>query len=408
MKQLNREFFLALTVFSKEIFGIRVGGGTLDVYQLLIAACGIVLYLNLKRMFSLVAVLAAIPILSAGLFLLYDYPITSQFIRQVLAVSFIFCGTAAYLLHCSPEKLAIGYFRVCYWAAIFGISQFCLSVVGIYILIKLPMRLDSFAAEPSHYAVAIAPCVYYCIRYHKTPAAKHRSAVILSSLALTISATAVAIASIAFAVAFYKRRGFFAAILLILTAPLLLSIPPEKFPDVIATRLTSMQEYAETDGEPWETVNLTTLSFATNFEIMAQTLADGRLLGNGFCGHSVAYYNCYDSTVFANHKWYGINAPAAHCLVIRIVSEFGLPGIAVLMYFIWSTLSRNHVSLWAMFCLMAIVARLFKLGSWIDYGMPLFLLGAVYFTERATVTSTSTVSHVAGRIRIQASGRPAQ
>jgi hypothetical protein len=383
MKYPSKEFFLAVTVFSKELTGVYVGTALVDVYQILIAAAGFMLFIRPERLPGLVAVLVGVTAYSAGLFALYDYPVTTTFVRQTVAVSFIYLGLAAFMMTCSAQKLAVAYINVCYLAAIFGLVQFCLSAAGINLLILLPLRLDSFAAEPSHYAVAMAPCVYYCFRYCRSLRAKRRAAVILGSVVLTVSTTAVAVLSVAFALAFYSRRGILVALLLIVGSPFLMMVPAELFPDVIASRLVDMDAYIESAGDPWETNNLTVLSFVTNFEVMSDTMRNGRLLGNGFCGHAVAYDRLFGDTEFVYHKRYGMNAPAAHCLLIRIVSEFGVPGALVLGLTFWHFVTNRRADIWCMFFIMAMTARALKLGSWIDYGLPLFVLGTVYMSSRA-------------------------
>jgi hypothetical protein len=383
MKYPTKEFFLAATVFSKEPFGVHVGSALVDVYQLLIAAIGFLLFIKPERLFSLVAVLVGVIVSSAGLFVLYDYPVTNMFVRQVVAVSYVYLGLAAFLMSCSAEKLAVAYVKVCYLAALFGIVQFCLSAVGINVLIQLPLRLDSFAGEPSHYAVAIAPCVYYCFRYCRSFRAKRRAAVIFSSVILTISTTAVAALAVAFSLAFYSRRGITVALLLVVAVPFLMMIPADVFPPVISSRFIDMGTHIHSDAESWETNNLTVLSFATNFEVMATTLLDGRILGNGFCGHAIAYDRLFENTEFIDHRRYGINAPAAHCLLIRIISEFGVPGALILGLTLWHFVSNRRSDLWCMFFVMAMTGRSLKLGGWIDYGLPLFVLGAVYLQSRS-------------------------
>ncbi len=407
MKQPTKEFFLAVTVFSKEPFGFYFGGALIDVYQLLIAAAGFMLFIKPERLSGLVAVLMGVIVSSVGLFVLYGYPVSDMFVRQVLAVSYVYLGLGAFLLACSAEKLAAAYVNVCFIAALFGIAQFCLSAVGINILLKLPLRLDSFAGEPSHYAVATAPCVYYCFRYCRSGRAKRRAAVILGSVVLTISTTALAVVAVAFSLAFYSRRGIIVVLLLIVLSPFLMMIPVEVLPEVISSRLIDMETHMDSDAEPWETSNLTVLSFATNFEVMISSLSEGRILGNGFCGHAIAYDRLYWNTEFQNHKWYGINAPPAHCLLIRIISEFGIPGALVLVLTIWHFVTNRRADLWCMFFIMAIVGRSLKLGSWVDYGLPLFVLGAVYLqSQKADSPRGNRQSRPNVRYRSRMANRP--
>lgn len=381
MKYLTREYALALTVFSKEPFGITLGGGEVDAYQLVVAASGFVLFFDPKRLFGLIAVIALVFGFSSFLMYSTGDALSQLFLRQAAAVFFIYVGLGAILMNCSRERLIAAYVQVCFIAAILGLLQLGLSFAGINILIKVPLRLDSLAGEPSHYAVAIAPCVYYCLTHLTTLWDKQVAAVIVLSLLLTVSATAVAVLALAISVAFYSRRGILTVLALLLFGPLLLTIPPEVFPEVIASRITSMQRWANTSGESWESNNLTVLSFSTNLDVALSTISDGRLFGNGFCGHASAYHRRFEGTEFVNHRRYGINAPAAHCLTIRIVSEFGILGILFLAVVVWKAVRMNG-TIWHMFLLFALAGRSLKLGSWIDYGFPMFLMAAWYLANR--------------------------
>ncbi len=382
---ISKELLLALTVFSKEIGGLPMGGTYVDLFQLVVASYGLVFYMNLRRLWVLVGVLAGVVVVSMGLFATYDYPISTQFIRQAGAVSFIYVGIGSLLLRCSPGKLVTAYVNVCFFAALFGLIQFALSTRGINFLLKVPMRLDSVTFEPSHYAVAIAPCIYYCLRYWDRPGVKERAVVILTSLALTVSATAIGVFAISFSLAFFKRRGIAAVLLLTAVSPLLIAFADDVLPDVILSRFIYLKEIVERGSDSWDTENLTVLSYSTNFDVMKETIREGRIFGNGFCGHAIAYRRQYDHTTFSRHTWYGINAPGAHCLAIRIVSEFGIPGAIIMVILITKVVSNRRPDIWGMFLVVAIMARAIKIGSWIDYGLPVFLLAVFYLGGQAAI-----------------------
>ena len=387
LRGCRKEVALAITVFSKELFAVPVGGSEVDVYQLCIAGIGCFMLSRPRQQTGLVISAAATVLLTLLLYRQYNFAISATLMRQVGAVSFLLFGTGAYVLTCSRRRLLYAYYRVCYYAALLGLLQMVLSLIGLQVLIRLPLRLDSLAAEPSHYAVAIAPCVYYCVRNFQTSTRKNETYVILASLVLTVSATAVAVLVISVALAFFRRRGFLAIIAGMLAFPILINVPPDIFPHAIATRITDMREHVQSQDRPWESLNLTVVSFATNFDVMWSTIEQGHVFGNGFCGHSQAYHRHYDGTAFLDHHHYGINSIPAHCLLIRIVSEFGLPGLLLLVWTIGRFIMQHRSDVWSMFFVMALLSRGFKLGSWIDYGLPIFLLAPFYFRGRIAVTS---------------------
>ncbi|MDG2130416.1 MAG: hypothetical protein P8K08_20615 [Fuerstiella sp.] len=396
MRHINKELFLVLTIFSKELLGVSVAGSTIDFYQVTIAVAGLSLYFSQKKTFGLMATLTGILASSVAIFSYYETPISQTFLKQSAAVLFLYAGLGSYLLGCSEQKLASAYIRVCFWMAVFGIVQVILSLRGVDVYICLRGRLDSLTSEPSHYAVAVGPCVYYCFRYSRTFAARCRAVVIIGSVLMTVSATGVAVVSMAFALAFFRQARFAIVVLLAAASPLLLTmIPADAVPEVISSRFTSMHEYFGNASEPWDTTNSTILSFGTNLDVAIAPLAEGRIFGNGFCGHEAAYHRRYSHTEFVHHRLYELNIRSAHCLGIRIISEFGIPGILFTMFTVWYFIVHRRSNLWCMFLLVTFVGRMLKLGSWVDYGIPLFLLSAVYFSATLPVAKRSLSS--AGR-----------
>lgn len=387
-----KELAVVFTIFSKELFGIPLGGTTVDVYIIAIAGFGLITWFNPGRLFPLIAALFGILLTSSIILLSKNAEFTATFYRQAAVAVYLFVGIGAYLTSCSEIKLLAAYLEVCFWMAVLGIIQVALSLMGYDVLICVHGRLDSLTYEPSHYVVAIGPCAYYGFRYARSSSAKLRSAVVLVSLLLTACGTMVPVLAVCFALACFRQARVAVAVMLLAVSPLLLSvIPADAIPKQISSRFVAMGEYLSDAENPWDTYNLTVLSFATNLDVAIEAVRDGRWYGNGFCGHSEAYHRHYEGTAFVNHRSYTLNIRAAHCLGIRILSEFGVLGAAFTFWVIWYFLIKRRRDIWCMFLLITFVARVLKLGSWLDYGLPLYILWALkyYIPDQSAVAATS-------------------
>ncbi|MBN8787271.1 MAG: hypothetical protein J0I84_09280, partial [Terrimonas sp.] len=101
----------------------------------------------------------------------------------------------------------------------------------------------------------------------------------------------------------------------------------------------------------------------------------GNLIGSGLGGHEETYYRYYEHSTFKYNYFFGLNAPSAHSLTIRIFSEFGMVGLILYI----TTLARKVILLdngifrgISLACLSHFICKSFKLGGYIDYGTPFF------------------------------------
>jgi len=184
--------------------------------------------------------------------------------------------------------------------------------------------------------------------------------------------------------AFLNLNSALVSVTVLFVFPFLNLLPTEfigYLPDVISSRFFKFADLMREGNNSWDTNNLTVLSFATNFEVMKSTLFQGRWYGNGFCGHSPAYQRYFENTEFVNHMSYGTNAIPAHCLTIRTISEFGVIGVVGFIAGIGRLITSKRNDIWFLFGLAAIASRSLKLGSWVDYGLPIFLLAPFFLPQ---------------------------
>jgi hypothetical protein len=376
---------VAATVFSKELCSISIQGSQVDIFQLLVAAYGLLIWRpEIQNWIGYAAVFA---VWNAAVLLINDFPM-STFIKQTAAASFIYVGIASVVASVPPVKLWHCYLRVCTWCAAFGLVQIALSAAGFHFLIKVPMRLDSLTYEPSHYVVAVGPALFYYISRFRLASEWRSLALLLLSVVATLSATGLALLGICALLTFYRKSGVLiiavAIIVWMVTPPLSeLNFTELGMPETIESRLTSMQEYLQSEEDSGVSDNLTVLSFTTNYEVAMSTFKEGRCWGNGFCGHASAYHEHFLGDPFMSHERYGINSIPAHCLGIRIISEFGLFGIMLFAWLVSKPVTGGFHPrrIWASAFLIAFLLRCVKLGSLVDYGFPLFVVAAVIYSH---------------------------
>tara|TARA_B110000908_G_scaffold149064_1_gene182065 strand:+ start:743 stop:1963 length:1221 start_codon:yes stop_codon:yes gene_type:complete len=374
-------YLLAFSIFSREIFGVFLMGSIFDVYQLSLAAIGVIQLRNTQRLGGIVSAIIGMMVLGVGLLTFYGYPY-GVLLKQGAAILFVYVGYGSLLLQLKPISLLRAYKQVVLLAALFGIVQWFASYAGVMLLMKVPGRLDSLAYEPSHYAVAIAPAVFMALwsLLKQRHFGDWRSWVIIGSLCLTVSLTSVIILFVCVAMVTLNKKGILLTLVAVVGMVWLLS-NPQFLPAEIATRIEASQSYSENGGELESQSNASVLSAASNWEVAKTTIQRGRILGNGFGGHSHAYHEILGDTSFANHINYGTNDISGHCLLIRCISEFGFLGIA--FYVLWMMRGIKAIvseqQIWWALSAVYLVGRMVKIGGFMDYGMPIYMMAPIIF-----------------------------
>jgi hypothetical protein len=387
--QTNRRlcFLLAFSVYSKELFDIQIGSSKVDVFQIALAGYGALAY-GVSSAFAIRVAVSWALLLGLGYALLttFNYD-TRTLLWQGGPAALTYFGFAGLIGRVSGTTLVRTYKRVTFGVALIGLLQFAMSLAGVKILMQTSGRLDSIVYEPSHYAIAISPAAYMSLRsiIRKrnvfSIAANFTEYVIIASLLLTFSLSGYLALLLCVVLPTLHARGIgvFFVIVIIGTAAYL---NPKLLPSEVGSRLEALKDATAEETSPFEVNNLSVYSALTNLEVAIDSIGHGRILGNGFGGHAAAYDE------YVKRKGYfqiarreRFNVIAAHSLVIRVLSEFGVIGVWI--YFTWilkGIHSRNNDRrIWWTLSSIYFFGRMFKLGGYFEIGMPLFLLAPLVF-----------------------------
>lgn len=379
-------WFVAFSVYSKELFGIRFGESDVDLFQLGLGFFGAIVF-GLRSPIAIKVGIAWGTILALSYVLLNIYGFATNIIaRQGVPSAVVYFGFAGLLSVVKPSTLLRAYRKVSFWVAGFGLAQFALSLVGMMILMKAKGRLDSICYEPSHYAIAIAPALYLSVRdtinigLFKNVKGNLENLVIIASSLATLSLTALAILAFCIVLVTANSRTLLLFLGFVATCGYL-AFNSHLLPDIIRERVDALSEVAEGDTNAFNVQNLTVFSAATNLEVATSSVAKGRVLGNGFGGHVSAYSEHIAEQGYQLDYREGTNAVSGHSLVIRIFSEFGIAGILAYLFWILKSLRSRGDSQnpWWTMSGVYFFGRIFKLGGYFEVGMPLFFLAPLIF-----------------------------
>lgn len=316
--------------------------------------------------------------------------------KQVIPIAVIFLGTYDFFCRVNYKKLFDIYFRIAYYSAIFGIIQITVKFLfGINLMTDYnQLFIDSIAAEPSHYTVLILPAVIYGIFFFKEN--KIETSVLTLALLLTTSSTAYFVLLVMLLVIFRKFQY------LVLVVPLVYFIYTNVLMgyDKFSARFMGFENYFES-RDLNKVVTATSVSFLSNLEVALESIRRNPLFGTGLGGHPEMYAEYFRESTFRLSYLYGVNAPSAHSLFIRILSETGILGmIAAGWGFFKLTLFRadNYHRIISLACLSHFFGKALKLGGYFDYGTPFFIMVMIfnYWDYRQSVKEGNTepaVSH---------------
>ena len=296
----------------------------------------------------------------------------SGFFKQIIPIIILLTVSFTIMKFRSVYYVFELYVKFTFWTAVFGIIQVLFSYAGIFLLTTAVGRLDSIAYEPSHYAALLMPALTYSFLNFKR--FKVYFFVMLTALLLTYNLTCY--------IVFLGILTFasFHPIYILVAVPiayyLFFYILPN-FSENFAIRFndtySSLSDKKEILGSNLQ-VNGTTLSFYSNLEVAKYTLGKNPLTGSGLGGHEEMYARHFENTSFRYNYYYALNAKSAHSLGIRILSEFGIVGSVLYIYFLVKNIivSKGAYYAIALSCVSHFLCKFFKLGGYIDYGTPFF------------------------------------
>lgn len=246
--------------------------------------------------------------------------------------------------------------------------------------------LDGLSYEPSHFVIVIAPAVYFATR----------SGILLTwqkwllpiAMLLSLSLTGFVMLLLISAFVFRSKWPWVLGVALVSVT---LWNQSEALRTRVETRL--FDEALSAEGQIEEGVfqfgmNRTTASLLSNWHVAKENMKAYFPFGAGFSSHHIGYEKTFSSSTFRNSVFYGTNIKSAHNLAIRWLSEMGALGCAVLAGLVWLWFRRRKhwgdlTRLVAFSCLMHLVAKGLKLGSYLDYGTPFFVCCLVIFLENS-------------------------
>jgi len=363
---------LPLTVFSKEIGMLEIGGVQLDLiaYPLFVIVFAYNI-LNGRIRFQKVDLLFGSWLLFGGICgMLFFGNSGANFLKQLIPVFLIFSSIRSSINVENIEEIFSVYFKFAIVAALIGFVQLILkSVFGYLFLTNLSaLALDSVALEPSHYVAIVLPALIYKIEKKEFDICFW---IVAASVAFTFKLTAF-LSILLYFVVTSRKFGRLAASISIacLLFYLFVDLQSEQF-----DRIASLLKYLQ-DGDLYEMQNLTTLSFVSHFNVAMESLKSTFGMGVGLGGHPVVYNKVFPVNMFTLNSAFGLNIQSAHSLVIRIISELGIPGISMLLAVVYRVgkLPRQGACLIAYASLSHFAVKSIKLGGYFDYGTMFFLI----------------------------------
>lgn len=331
----------------------------------------------LLQKFPVLLVLTCVLSLLSGLF--FDVPYSSRTILDLAAIAVVYAAVYHIVNNIGPIKLffiySYGSLAVCAW----GILEMGLGLTRAY-------GLDGLSFEPSHFVVVIAPAVYFAMQSDVLPT--WQKWLLPIAMLLTMSLTGLVMLSLISTFVFRSKWPWVLGVALVSVT---LWNQSEALRTRVETRLFDEAFSAEgqiEEGAFQFGMNRTTASLLSNWHVAKENMKAYFPFGVGFSSHHLGYERTFSNSSFKGSVFYGTNIKSAHNLAIRWLSEMGALGCVVLASMVWFWFrQRKHwgdlAELVAFSCLMHLVAKGLKLGSYLDYGTPFFVCCLLILLENS-------------------------
>lgn len=285
----------------------------------------------------------------------------------------------------SPIEIFDLYARAAVWVSLFGI--FLSLVESLITHAFVPVK--SVLIEPSDFAIVMMPAFYYYASMEKT--AEHRRRRMWTILvAILLSVSSVGMLGIFLSVALLLRRkswGLFFAPVLVGALFVITYASSEHFRLRVDDTAQSASTLDVSDTNP------STYALISNAYVVVRALQERPIFGYGVGGHVVAHSKYLDdllgSTGVADETIMNLNDRDANSLFLRTMSEFGLVGISLIIYFIvkfWTPgntmYSSISTAILIYFCMI-----LLRSGKWFDPEMYFFVWIYLHVSHQALAVS---------------------
>jgi hypothetical protein len=339
-------------------------------------------------------------------------------IKQLFPIIIIYATTYYFIKKYSIKIIIDYYLKILFVVCIFGIVQSLMDNLFTFSLFQLiPGRVDSIFREPSHFALLIIPGLVYSILNFKE---KIFYIIIFSiNLILTFSFSGYIVFFLSIIIIFLLKQNkiifflFFIGFLSLMISAIFLSskkLDNNGFLSIILkNKSLASLEYQNIESFIYNNkknniVDLGIYSISSNV-VTAINILIQNPFGSGLGGHEEAYYlyvNKYQLFGSANEsmlpkiKRHGYNSKSAHNLLIRLISEFGI-FFLIIIIFIINSFIRNYryyttdeINI-IITTLSYIIFRFIKLGGYFDYGIYFFVMSflILIFNKKNDTTEDS-------------------
>lgn len=249
------------------------------------------------------------------------------------------------------------------------------------------LRVTSIIDEPSYLSTLLTPAVAYYILSGENFGRKYffRQLVLYICVFLTFSTITYFVITLLFFYKYLVYKRYFVAkvvaasfvVLCISGLAYLASTENSSdrglFSDISLKLRETTSAMIEMDVDSFDDLNMSSYATMTNFWVALN--APGRLLGTGLGTHEQNYY----STYFSTSPFYGVNAPEGYSLFNRIFSEFGLVGLFILIFLLFSCYNRNNII--NITVLFIVLTLLIRGGHYTRYGTIFFFFLFYYSSD---------------------------
>ena len=328
-----RKFIFYSTIFM--LFGNSFYLGKGGTYQLfyLVMAINLMLMLHFKKVWVPRGILFLVGILvfSGVIGIVRD---TDTLVRAAKEITGI-VGSAFYFacfflyMDFKLEDAFKAYAKMAYRISIIGFIYF-----PIDLWLHQSLRLRSILTEPAAMAFTCLPALYYYADQYQR-FRKHRKELIVIGLAMMFAQSSTGYIGILFGVClfFLRYKKLIAAIPVIVvtlgTAIYFISDSfATRFDDTLNTIVSS-----DVSGS-----NISTYVLFTNLFVMQRVLEEHPVLGNGIGSHGESFYHYIGDLPLGDYEGTDIaylNAEDASALGTRLLSDMGISGALLLVWFVW-------------------------------------------------------------------------
>ena len=219
---------------------------------------------------------------------------------------------------------------------LFSVTLSLCALVKYFLGYTVGGRACSWSGEPGDLSLLILPAIIYYVDQRKVDT--KCLIIVLTFVLASSSASFLALFLTLFILVFdkYKRKVLrmlgYITIFLCMVIPLYMRVADnEEEPSVIKKYSETYKTLKEshTSIEDYELLNASSYAWLTNIEVSLK--APYRLIGTGLGTHYCSYEKIYPDS---GYRLYGLNKEDAYSLLIRIFSEFGIIGLAVVYLYL--------------------------------------------------------------------------